>query len=161
MPNTLTTATAEKQKRRMNVKENGRSQASEIKANFNHLSAHGLLLFAEWYNKKHSLIAEEFAKGSHLGNPALNEFALWLYMEYPERVMFLERQARADQLFDSINWAELEDLECDPRAGCNPVISKAIVHDNGELRDMTSEELDEVNELCDDAIHEWFIERYA
>ena len=145
-------------------KENGRSQASETNATFNKLSAHGLLLFAEWYNKNVTVIAEEFAKGSHDDiDPyqTLNEFALWLYMEYPERVMFLNRQVRADQLFDSINWADLEDSACDPYAGTNPVITKAIVDDNGELRDMTSEELDEVNELCSDGVHEWFIERYA
>jgi len=159
----------------MIIKNDSGSQASEMvfKGNFNKLSSRGLLDFALWYKENSTIIAESYANEPRseagiekLGVPwpreeTLNEYALWLFQEYPQRVTFLNRQARADELFESVVACELEDMECDPQAGSAPEMASATVSENGLERTLDRSELDEINELCADGVHEWFVERYA
>lgn len=151
------------------------SQASEMvfKGDFNKLSATGLLEFSTWYKQNSTIIAESYASEPRseagiekLGVPwpreeTLNEYALWLFQEYPQRVTFLKRQARADELFGNVIRCELEDMECDPQAGSSPCMSSATVRENGLERTLDASELDDINELCVDGVQEWFVERYA
>jgi len=138
------------------------SQASEMvfKGDFNKLSATGLAEFSTWYKAHSTAIAEEYADASER-NETLNEFALWLFQEYPQRVTYLSRQARADELFGNVIRCELEDMECDPQAGSSPYMSSATVRENGLERTLDASELEGINEFCSEGVHEWFIERYA
>jgi len=146
----------------MIIKQESGPQASgmELKGDFNKLSSRGLLDFALWYRENSTVVAEEYADAEPRIE-TLNEYALWLFQEYPQRITFLKRQARADELYDSIIQCELEDLECDPRAGSAPYLESATVRENGLERTLDRNELDEVNELCADGVAEMFHDRYA
>ena len=172
---TSITLTNGRKEKKMIIKNDSGSQASEIalKGNFNKLSSRGLLDFALWYKENSTIIAEQYANEPRseagiekLGVPwpreeTLNEYALWLFQEYPQRVTFLKRQVRADELYNSIIKCELEDEECDPRAGSAPYLESAMVRENGLERTLDRNELDEVNELCADGVAEMYYERYA
>jgi len=138
------------------------SQASEMtfKGDFNKLSSTGLLEFSTWYKQNSATIAEEYASADKR-NETLNEYALWLFQEYPQRVTFLKRQTRADELYNSIIECELEDLACDPQAGSAPYLESATVRENGLERTLDRNELNEINEFCADGVSEMFHDRYA
>mgnify|MGYP001280034202 CR=1 FL=1 len=131
-----------------------------FKGDFNKLSATGLAEFSAWYKAHSTTIAVEYADASER-NETLNEFALWLFQEYPQRVTYLSRQARADELFENVIRCELEDMANDPQSGCAPYMSSATVRENGLERTLDANELEDINEFCAEGVHEWFIERYA
>ena len=146
----------------MIVKDNtGGPQASGMNADFNKLSATGLLEFATWYRQNSVVIAEEYTDCRGGRDVTLNEFALWLYQEYPQRVGFLNQQAQAERLFDSVVECEFEDMACDPEAGSAPYMSSATVREDGLERTLDANELECINEFCEEGVQEWFFERYA
>tara|TARA_R100000808_G_C2136835_1_gene145078 strand:- start:979 stop:1425 length:447 start_codon:yes stop_codon:yes gene_type:complete len=141
----------------------GGPQASGVtlKGDFNALSASEMLDFSTWYKQNLGTIAYEYDQSDNERSETLNEYALWLFQEYPQRVAFLKRQARAEQLFESVVACELEDAECDPQAGSAPYMESATVCENGLERTLDRGELDLINEFCAEGVQEWFVERYA
>ena len=69
--------------------------------------------------------------------------------------MLLSRTSRyAEKLLcDLVEW-EIEDSAADPRAGCDPILTSAVIKDDRGRRDLTEEELAAIEEHCSDALTE-------
>jgi len=94
--------------------------------------------------------------------------SMYLWKEFPEYIKQREAvgelpnyQAEMDYLFDHIDDVEFEDDACDPYEGSAFSLSSATVEEYGEIRNLTDDELDGVNEYCAEGVKEWAEERFA
>jgi hypothetical protein len=95
--------------------------------------------------------------------------SIYLWKEFPEYIKQREAvgelpnyQAEMDDLFNRIVFAEFDDDACDPQEGSSLSLSSAEVEEkDGEVRDLTDEELEGVNEYCAEGVKDWAEERFA
>lgn len=94
--------------------------------------------------------------------------SVYLWREFPEYIEQREAvneppnyQAEMEDLFNRIDDVEFQDDACDPCEGFAPSLSSATVEEYGEVRKLTSDELDGVNEYCAEGVKEWAEERFA
>ena len=145
------------------IEESNRSQ-------FDGLSGNGLLQFAKHFAANYSAYAEAYtSEPVDSVTLSFNEWSVHIYKTYPRRIsyfrskMLLEsnpKVAAEKLLCNFVEW-EIEDSAADPRAGCDPILTSAVIKDDCGRRDLTEEELAAIEEHCSDALTEMLVERYA